>query len=400
MSQANANMPNKILIVDDDASVGQGVEEPLTRYNIKVDKATNLDTALYLYNTQRYDVVLLELEFAPLPGLAFVQKWRQHELQERRTTAFIMLSGNKAISSTNEGLIRELGDLEVLNKPFSVIQLLPYLSRGLATKKRLVAYVELKDKVLTYFEKTGDFERAAEQVQKKLPELGTKGLSVLYELYEKGNRFDDALAIVSPMLERDPGNIALLNARGRLLMRMGKFAEAKVCMQKADELAPQNIDRMNELAAAYLQLKEPGKSVEKFREILELNPEKPELKFDMFSKLYNAGFDDHAVSFGKETAKPMEIVRHYNNKGVMMSKDGQTDGALVEYNRALRFFPQFKENYRIYYNVALAQIQAKTKESYQDAVKNLKKCLELAPDFEKAKGTLETLEKALLKKVG
>ena len=70
MSQGGQNLPTKILIVDDDPAVAQGLDEPLSKYQIKVDKASNLETALYLFNTNRYDVCLVEVEFAPLPGLA------------------------------------------------------------------------------------------------------------------------------------------------------------------------------------------------------------------------------------------------------------------------------------------------------------------------------------------
>ena len=398
MSQTNANMPGKILVVDDDPSVAQALDEPLSRYNMRVDKASDLATALYHFNTSRYEVVLVELEFAPLAGLALVQKWRAHEVEDKRSVAFIMLSGNKSLGSTNEGLMKEMGDLEVLNKPFGILQVLPYLSRGVATKKRLAAYHEMKSRIVSYYTKTNDFEKAAEQVQKKLPELGSKGLHLLYDLYEKGNRFEEALNVVEPLLEREPNNIGLLNAKGRLLMRLGRFDEAKACLTRADELAPQNIERINELATAYLNLKDPTSAVKKFKEVLELNPEKADLKFEMFSKLYDFGYDDDAVQFGKETAKPMEIVRHYNNKGVLLSKDGKGDGALTEYGRALQFFPQFKENYRIYYNIALAKCQLKTREAYEEAAKHLRRCLELSPEFDKAKNTLESIEKILANK--
>ncbi len=394
MSQGEQNLPNKILIIDDDPAIAKGLVEPLSKYQVKVEKALDLDTALYLFNTNRYDVCLIELKFAPLPGLALVQKWRAHEVQEKRTTAFVMMSGNKILGS-NEGLIRELGDLEVINKPFAVIQVLPFLARGLSTKKRMMSYQDIKSKIVDFYEKTNDFDKAAAQVQKRLPELGIKGLNMLYDLYEKANRIEDALVIVSPMLDRDPNNTALLNAKGRLLMRLGRYKEAKEYLVKADTLAPQNIERLNEVATAYLHLKDPENSIKKFKEIIALNPEKPDLKFEMFAKLYEHGYDEHAVAFGKETANPMEIVRHYNNKGVMLSKDGQLDKALVDYGRALRFFPKFKENYRIYFNIALACIQTKTLASYIEAERNLQKCLELSPDFDKAKNTMETLTKLI-----
>ena len=117
----------------------------------------------------------------------------------------------------------------------------------------------------------------------------------------------------------------------------------------------------------------------------------------MFDKLYNFGFDDQAIQFGKDHAQPIEIVRHYNNKGVLLSKDGSTDKALTEYQRALRFYPKFRENYRILYNVALANIGLKTRDSLKVAHQSLLKCLELAPDFEKAKTLLKSVEESLNK---
>src|SRR5688572_11657478 len=102
MSQPTQNLPAKVLVVDDDPSVSLSLEDPLSRYSIKVEKATTLETALYLFNTQRYDVALVEMEFGPLPGLALVQKWRAHEVIDKRTTAIVITSGNK-VSDSNQG---------------------------------------------------------------------------------------------------------------------------------------------------------------------------------------------------------------------------------------------------------------------------------------------------------
>lgn len=393
MSQPN--LPQKVLVVDDDLSVLTSLEEALGKVSVKVDKASSLETALYLFNQQRYDVALIEIEFAPLPGLALVQKWRKHENPEKQCTAFIMMSGNKNVDGSNSGLARELGDIETIVKPFGTVQILPYLSRGLATKKRALTYLETKSKVLDYYSKTGDFDKAAAHVQKQLPALGPRGLNVLCDLYEKGGRHADALTLVNGMVEKDPNNIALLNSKGRILMKLGRYAEAKEALLKSDQLAPKNIERINEIATAYLHLKDPVNAVKRFKEVVALSPEAPELKFDMFSKLYEFGFDEQAVEFGKEAAQPMEIVRHYNNKGVLLAKEGSSSEALIEYHRALRYFPKFRENYRIYFNIALANLQHKSREGYEEAIKCLKTCLELSPDFEKAKHALEQAEKLL-----
>ena len=159
-------------------------------------------------------------------------------------------------------------------------------------------------------------------------------------------------------------------------------------MEKSDRLAPSNIERIQELALSLLELNEPDDSVKRMKQLLTLNPEKTDLKFDMFSKLFEKGFESHAISFGKDTTHPSEIVRHYNNKGVLLSKEGDRSHAITEYQRALKFFPKFRENFRIHFNIALAYAQGKNQADYLEAEKYLLKCLELAPEFEKGRSTL------------
>jgi tetratricopeptide (TPR) repeat protein len=394
-----AETSKKILIVDDDASVANTVEKALERYNISVVRAMDLETAFYLFTQNRFDAVLVELEFAPLPGLALIQKWRIHENRERRSTPFIVISGQSR-DVPDEALISELGDVEILNKPLVLPQLLGCLGRSDVTKKRMSAYEEFKEKVLSHYTDAGKFDRAAEVVRKNLYVLGTRGLEILYDLYEKADRFEDALNIVNQMLETKSTDISLINAKGRLLLRLKKYDEAAVCLEKADGLAPGKIDRINAMAGMYLSLDRPKDSVKKFQEVLDLSPENPDLKFEMFSRLYECGFDHEAIEFGKKSASPIEIVRHYNNRGVLLSKGGNTAQALIEYERALKFYPKFRENYRIYFNMAVAHTFTRSREDFLRAEVELQRCLELAPEFDKAIKKLEMVQKALKRAPG
>lgn len=284
-----------------------------------------------------------------------------------------------------------MGDVEVLIKPFSAVQILSHLARGYAAKQRAVQFFELRTNVLDYQAKSGDFDKAAETVLKNISQLGNRGLEVLYELYEKAGRFNEALSVVDGLLAKNETNIALLNAKGRLLMRLGKLDQAKACLEKADAVAPLQIERIAEMAALYLKLNQPDSSVTKFKELLKLNPDKPEMKFDMFQQLIDSGFDQHACQFCRETTRPIEVVRHYNNKGVLASKNGEAENAIIAYQQALGFFPDFKENYRILFNLALAYAHRNTPESRAAAITHLRRCLELAPEFDKAKNALQVL---------
>ncbi len=389
--------PSKILVIDGDRSVANSMVDLLKRYEINVLAAKDMESAFYLFNQNRIDVALIELDFSTLHGVAFVQKWRQHEVTEKRSTGFIMMIGQK-VAATDEGLIKELGDIELISKPFTTIQLLPYLTRSFAAKKRALQYYELRSGVFEKYSKSGDFDSAAKEVHKNILKLGPRGLEMLYDLYEKGGKFDEALTIVTSLLDKNGNDISLINAKARILMRLGRHTEAQGYFERADSIAPQQIDRLNDMATMYLHLKKPDSAVAKFKAILKLNPENQDIKFEMFSKLYEFGYDEQAQALGKETTAPAEIVRHYNNKGVLLAKAGKGDDAATEYDRALKFYPKYKENYRILYNIALVHVNKKTAESYREAQKFLKRCLELAPDFEKAQKTLETINGILQKK--
>ncbi len=393
MNAQAPKLPGKILIIDDDPAFLNGVEQMFARHQITVMKASSLDSALYLYNQNRFDVVLIELDFGPLPGLAFIQKWRQHDISEKRFTGFIVMASNQR-NTGQDGLAKELEDIEIIQKPFKDIQILPVLIKAVAIKQKLMAFGEFKEKIVTPYLKSGNSQKAIDKVQGMIPQLGDKGRRLLLDIYEGESRWQDTLDSALGLLETKQNDINLNNTAGRMYMKLGKFSLAKPFIEKADQLAPQNINRLNELATLYLKLKEPDKSVERFKELVKLNPEQPDYKFEVFKKLYDAGYDEHAISFGKEVANPMEIVRHYNNKGVMLAKEGKISDAIEEYNRALKFYPTFKENYRIYYNLALAHLQLKTAEDMKKAEIYLTKVLELEPNFEKAKAGLAALTKA------
>ena len=44
------------------------------------------------------------------------------------------------------------------------------------------------------------------------------------------------------------------------------------------------------------------------------------MKFSLFSKLSEMGYDDHTNQLCRDTASPIEVVRHYNNKGVALGE--------------------------------------------------------------------------------
>ena len=396
---AENNLPNKVLIVDDDPTVAGSVVDALSKYQIKVLTATDLESAQYHFNQNRLEVVCIKLDFEPIPGLVLLQRWRNHETEEKRLVgAVIMIGNNKDRNAGEARLMQEVREVETIIKPFSPIQLLPVISRARTARSRALKYEEIRGTIFKLGSTPEKLDKALGLIKKQLPELGPRGIEMMLELNEKHERWDSALTLADTLLAKDSNHVGYLNARGRILMRLGRHSEALQILEKADESAPDNIGRISALANAYVDQNRPDDAVKKMKQLIGYHPDQPDMKFDMFSQLQDKGFNDHALNLCKETTNPIEVVRYYNNKGVAMKNVGDTEGALAEYERSLTFFPKFKENYRIYYNIALAHISYKNAESYQKALECLNKCLELKKDFDKAITKKQQVTKALGKK--
>lgn len=378
------NLPSKLLIVDADQTISNSVKGALLKYNVNVMGAFDRSTALYQFSHNHFEVVIIASDFEEYPGLALIQKWRKESLGEKRFCGFILTIGNNQSQSVDElNLIKELQNIEVLKKPFTPIQLIPFISKVRQKRGQEMSLDSMKQKLFQVAAEN-DLEQASQYLLSHMKDLGAKGVEMLVELYEKNDNTEKALDTIESLLKKDKENIGWLNTKSRLLLKTGQTDKALEIMELADKAAPKNIERINNMAAAYLNINDPDKSVEKMRELIELSPGDDDKKFELFSKLYDHGFDEHSINLCKETTSPMEVVRHYNNKGVALSKNNQYDKAIEEYQRSLKFFPKFKDNYRIYYNISLAHINGKTPNLKADALEALEKCLGLKPGFDKA----------------
>ena len=183
-----------------------------------------------------------------------------------------------------------------------------------------------------------------------------------------------------------------INEIGRLEMARGNMDVARAALEKADKVAPLNVRRMEDMVTVYLKINEPDSALEKCRQILASDPEHQEKKFDFMEQLDSFGYNDHAQRLCQDTAKPLELIRHFNNKGVLYSKDGDYVSAIDEYTKAQKLIPKSTELYRILYNEALARINLKNRPQMEEAEKILQKCLELNPKYDKAKEKLSMVQ--------
>ena len=311
-----------------------------------------------------------------------------------------MMSTKRERSIEDINLLKELGGLEVIPKPFKPIQLLPFLQRSFQMMQSDQNFEIMIEKEIGHLIKATKYDEAIDIIKKKIATVGPRGTDLILDLYEKGGHFQEALVLIDALLGKqgNQNNIKYISTKGRVLMGLGKMDEAKKFLEKADELAPKNLKRMEQMSTVYLETDEPEKAVVKMKGLCEENPENPDLKFEQFNKLSEKGYEQHAVDYCRESTPVTEVIRYYNNKGVEDSKAAQYARALQKYNEALKFYPNHKQYHRIHWNIAIAIINERQEGYVQRAIKSLEKALALEPTFKKATDLMKRLKSGDVKK--
>jgi tetratricopeptide (TPR) repeat protein len=383
-NQEKLKLPKKLLVVEDEPIGLEALRHGLDHHGVVMKIAPDISSLVYAMNTETYDVALISMELRGGGGMLAAQKIKSYSDPIKAAMGIIMMSSGRARSKEDNNLGNEVGDIEYVQKPLRIPLLVTYLTRALARKEAYLMFEKLREKVINYKDLFPDFDTALQQIKSLLPRLGARGPLLMLELYEKAGKFEEAYEILKGLIAAQPENIQFINMMGSLLLKMGRLEQAREYLEKADQLAPSKIDRMEKMVDMYLKLGDPDKSVEKMGSLISLNPEKPDIKMEMIDKLCDHDYNDHAQSMCKDQVNPIDVVKYYNNKGVMLSKQGEAIRAVENYSRAIKFYPDFKENYRIHFNSAMALYNTKTTDSWRRALKELDRCLQLQPDFEKA----------------
>ena len=107
----------RILLVEDDGALGDGIQKGLKQYGYTVDWLTDGRTALSSIKTETFDVILLDLNLPGLPGLNVLREMRAAGI----TMPVLILTARHAIEDRIKGL--DSGADDYLTKPFDLDEL-------------------------------------------------------------------------------------------------------------------------------------------------------------------------------------------------------------------------------------------------------------------------------------
>jgi two-component system catabolic regulation response regulator CreB len=107
----------KILVVDDEMPVAMMMAFLLTRAGCETKTALNVEKALRLAQTERFDLITLDLDMPDINGFELFQRLKQ--IPHLTETPMIFVSGRATIENQQYAL-NDLGAADFIEKPFGV----------------------------------------------------------------------------------------------------------------------------------------------------------------------------------------------------------------------------------------------------------------------------------------
>ncbi len=187
----------KILLVEDEESLAVGLEFNLTEDGYDVTLAKDGKEALDLFNSNEYDLIILDIMLPFYNGFEIAEKIRKKYQQ----MPILFLSARSGISDKIKGL--ELGADDYLTKPFHLNELLLRI-KGMLKRKEWYKNLNSKNKFYKFGSNEINFENLECTNGKKNFRLTPFEATVLHYLINNKDRIVTRKELLEKVWHLDP----------------------------------------------------------------------------------------------------------------------------------------------------------------------------------------------------
>ena len=200
---------DKILIVEDDKALNNGIALALRDANILFESAFDLRTARILTASKKFDLIILDVNLPDGSGLDFLA-----DIKEYHDTPVILLTANDMETDIVSGF--ELGADDYITKPFSLAVLWARVNVQLRKKKK-ASNIYKTDKY------SFDFDKLEFTVEKNAVDLSKTEQKLLRILIEnrgntvtRGSLYDGIWIDGSEFVDENALSVAVKRLRDKL----------------------------------------------------------------------------------------------------------------------------------------------------------------------------------------
>jgi Flp pilus assembly protein TadD len=252
------------------------------------------------------------------------------------------------------------------------------------------AYVELA-KSLEVLGRNSERIAALSSAAQLLP-TSTEVSTLLRQALIQAKRYDDAVVVTEAYLAAHPNDAMALADMGAALSRKSRFDDAASYLERAVASGGSLAWIYHELGYVYSSLNRSEDALQALDKALELEPsywQRDRVWSSRFDLLWRArGIDTATAEVEKTLAKDPRNAEALFARARLLVSRGDYAGAAVDLNRAKEAGYNYSKLHSLYYN--LAYVYSKLAQP-DDAVKALRRSIELKPDYYQAHGLLSSI---------
>jgi two-component system, NtrC family, nitrogen regulation response regulator NtrX len=258
----NKNMPQNILVVDDEKAIRKALSEILTFEGFTVDEAADGAEGAKKIKENNYDCILCDIKMPRMDGIEVLQFAKE----ERPDTPFIVISGHGNIETAVDAVKK--GAYDYIAKPPDLNRLLITIRNAMDKKSLVTEAKQLRKRISRGYEMVGSSEgikRIQDTIAKVAPTearvliTGENGVGkelVARRIHELSNRSGGPLvevncaAIPSELIESELFGHEKGSFTSAIKQRIGKFEQANGGTLFLDEIGDMSHDAQAKMLRA------------------------------------------------------------------------------------------------------------------------------------------------------
>ena len=386
---------DRVVVVDSDESIHIMVKEIFSTCGITDIECfvSGLDALDYLKRKPNPGLVIQEWRIHKVPGPIFIQKAKA---RGAAAAPFIVLSS--LLQKEDLPFIREMGVAALLEKPIdreNFLQRIAYIvqQERMPTDQ---AVMERKMRNLLAQGKFSDAQTIKERYfgDSRIPK-GAKELMDA-EFFFAMKDYKKAKEHAIEAVKHSGDSVFTLNLLGKILVNLREFDLSLKCFEKAQTIAPQNVERICAIAEVQSEIgnsQAAQEAIDKAKAIDEDSDRVHEAEA-------RVAIDVKDVARAKKIMGNLEaierVVAAMNNSAVAMANCGMVGEGIDKYMVTLESVPDKRKDIKaiVLYNLSLAYVKNAV---FLEARDTLDKCLQLREPkiFHKASALRKKVEKAL-----
>ncbi len=351
---------NNVVIIDSDDASSRGVEDILKKLGATniVRFANGVEAWQHLEKSSEPDLIISEWKIPKLSGPLLIQRIRHHGFH---AVPIIILSS--LLKPEDMPLVKEISVANIIQKPLNADLFIPNLILTMQQERMPTEFQALERKIrhLLKANKKDDAEPFRLQfiADPNIPMAKKRTIEAEFALANANYPLARDAAIDALKLGGE--NILVLNTLGKALMRLSDFANALKFFKKAQEMSPNNIERICLIAETETELGNEEGAKDALQTAKAIDPDAQAVTEANVKVAITKGDSLSAKNLMESFDSVENIVSYMNNKAVAFAKIGKPNEAIGLYKKTLESIPDHLPDPKaiVLYNLALAQIKDK-----------------------------------------